>query len=421
MGFGDRDVAGGCNSMLDDIFVRALYLEHDSERCLILSFDLCFLGRADADRIKGAVGARLDLAPRQILLNASHSHTSPAVGTWGFHHYLAPDCLYLDELCNATVRCAGQAMERARPARIEGAMGRSIIPMSRRSFSAEGVMQNRPNPHGVVCDALPVCRVTGDDGHIIALLFSVAAHPSICGGFAISAEYPGVAMRHLDEHLGAEAAMFLQGCGGDAKTLLAGENRDTWRSDDWSIVQHVGRTIADEVIGTLKQPMVAIEPKIACFLLEMHLPLLDSPSPDALLAEADQASSVAHLIAEKRMRALWARRMLESLERGKPLPRAAPVLLQGISLGMSLRIVAIEGEPVAEHGLTILSAFRTGTTFPLGYSNGEALYLPCDRQLPEGGYEVTSFWEYGFPSGLTPGIDAILAGSLTQLKQRGVH
>ena len=78
MGFGARDRGPGSESIRDDIFVRALYLSHGGDEAVILSLDMCFIGREDSDRYKGVIGRLLDLSPRQILLNSSHSHVGPA-------------------------------------------------------------------------------------------------------------------------------------------------------------------------------------------------------------------------------------------------------------------------------------------------------------------------------------------------------
>src|SRR5262249_36161313 len=106
MGFADRDLAKGCESIRDDIFVRSLYVEHDHQQAVVMGFDLCFVGRDDSDRLKGAIGRALRLRPDQILLNASHAHTSPAVGTWGFAEFRPVDPLYLRALTCAAVSAA---------------------------------------------------------------------------------------------------------------------------------------------------------------------------------------------------------------------------------------------------------------------------------------------------------------------------
>jgi len=108
MGVGDRDLAHGCDSIHDDIYVRTLYIEHGGETALIMSLDLCFVGREDTDRWKGAVGRNFDILPRQIMVTATHSHVSPAVGTWYAADYAMPDRIFQRELEDAVVEAACQ-------------------------------------------------------------------------------------------------------------------------------------------------------------------------------------------------------------------------------------------------------------------------------------------------------------------------
>jgi len=106
-GFGNRDYdPAGSRAVHDDLFARALYLTGGKEQALIMGFDLLFFSRDEADRFKGAIGRRMDLSPRQILLNTSHTHTGPKVGSWD---YTPSDILYLQFLENAIVETALEA------------------------------------------------------------------------------------------------------------------------------------------------------------------------------------------------------------------------------------------------------------------------------------------------------------------------
>ena len=418
MGFGDRDRGPGSESIRDDIFARALYLAHDGEQALIVTFDMCFIGREDSDRYKGVLGRLFGLTPRQIVLASSHSHVGPASGYWAYGDYLPPDQLYLREMEAAVVAAATAAKERARKVTIRAGSGHSKVPMNRRKRMPNGKFENRPNPDGIVCDALPVCLLTGEDGRTVACLFSIAAHPSIVGGTAISSEYPGVATNRVDAHLGAACSMFLQGCGGDAKTNVAGEGRDTWLSNDWGVVEKVGKMLGDEVIGILGN-LKEFEPSLGAALAETRWPLLPARSRGEFEKVAGELTPGAPP-SQQRLYPLWAARQLELLDRGQKLRTAASVLIQGIQLGKGLRMVAIEGEPVAEHGLNMLKFYSEGVTFPLGYANGEAMYLPVTRQLPEGGYEVDSYWEYGAPAGLAPGMEQVVTQTLETFQRQGI-
>ena len=105
--------------------------------------------------------------------------------------------------------------------------------------------------------------------------------------------------------------------------------------------------------------------------------------------------------------------MLEQIRMGRRPETSAGILVQGIQLSEAVRLVAIEAEIVSELGNQIISYWPGGTTFALGYSNGTGLYLPSDRMLPEGGYEVISHHEYGYASPLAPGIDETLQRAIT--------
>ena len=65
--------------------------------------------------------------------------------------------------------------------------------------------------------------------------------------------------------------------------------------------------------------------------------------------------------------------------------------------------------------------YGDGVTFPIGYSNGTGLYLPVSKMLPEGGYEVESYWEYGFPSPLAENMEEIVSDALSQLRYCGIN
>lgn len=416
-GFGSRDRQHGCEGIHDDLFVRALYLCHNAEEALIMGFDLLFFGRDDADRYKGAIGNELDLSPRQILLNTSHTHCGPMVGTtWAYADYGlgVADRFYRDELEQAIVQAALHARERAAEVTLWAGAGRTTLPVSRRQPDGQGSILWAPYRDGVTCDHLPVCLFRNEMGEAVCLLFSVSCHPSTIGGFEISADYPGAAMDLLDEHLGAECSLFLQGTGGDAKASVIGQG-EKWRRGTWEDVAEAGRIVADEVIQTLDADLTQIQPQIRSSLMEMALPL--QPAPDRAALEA-----IASDEREKEVKRLWAERQMERLERHQTLWTHVPVLLHGIQLGQGLRLIALEGEAVAGLGLHILDFYRgQATTFPLGYTDGMQMYLPTSAMLDEGGYEVVSYFEYGQPAPLARGIEEIITKSLERMQAGGIE
>ena len=415
-GFGGRDHERGAEAVHDKLYVRALYVCDQGEEVLILAFDLLFFSRENADRLKAAIGRRLDLSPRQILLNCSHTHAGPCVSTYTDAYDRAPDRAYMSLVERGVVEAAVQARAAAREVTLRAGATRTCLPVSRRKPDGGGGVEWRPYPEGTNCPHLPLCLFQDMDGRPVCLLFSVSCHPSTVGGWVISADYPGAACARLDAHLGATAAMFLQGAGGDTKASPIADGRDeldvAWRSGNWDDVDAAGEIVATEVIAALEAGLDETQPSPASAIIDTHWPLQAIPDRCAF-AEALREPGVA--------RRTWAERHLRLLDRGLPIAESAEIIVQGITLGEGLRLIAIEGEMVGELGLEIIAACEPGLTFPLGYSNGLGLYLPNTRMVGEGGYEVDSYYEYGFAAPLREGTEQILRDAVAELKRLGIR
>ncbi len=416
MGFGGRDMARGCEGVHDDVYVRALFLEHAGERALIMGYDLCFLGREETDRYKAAIGRVIDLSPRQILLNTTHNHVGPSVGTWYSAGYKPPDRLYLNDLERATLTAARKARDAMRDVTVWAGATRSDLPMNRRR-NEDGQIINAPNPDGKPYDKLPICLFKDQAGKPVCLLFSISCHPSMMSGWEISAEYPGVAMNRLDEHLGTVASLFLQGVGGDAKPSVIGKGVIRWRPGTWELMDQAGDMVAQEVIGALKKGLTQVEPDLRTGAVEMVWPI--DPAPPRSTFE-DIVAKTKPEDRKRDVRCMWAARQIELLERYGKLPESITLTTHGVQLGKGLRILGIEGEAVGDWGFIIEKFYGRGVTFPLGYTDGTGLYLPTSRMLPEGGYEVVSSWEYGLPAPLAKGMEDVVAKALAQLRERGI-
>lgn len=423
LGFGGRDREKGCEGVHDDLHVHAVFFAHGGTTAMLLAYDLCFWGRAEADRIRGCVGRILDLAPRQIMLNSSHTHVGPGSSSgWGYDAFQPSENLYIDEVVAATCRAAEAARAGAREASAWAGVTTTTLPLSRRRPDGKGGVEWRPYPDGEICNALPVCLFRDGDGKPITLIYSVACHPSTIGGWQISADYPGKANEVINHHLGMDqdgGAVFLQGCGGDTKAYIIGDKLDAggkpgWRSGTWDEVARAGREVAGQVVSAIDSGLTERPPALACAEIEMAWPI-EAP-PTAADLEAKVAATESADLAK-----LWAKRHLEILKRKGALDRNASILTQGFTIAEGVRIVGLEGEAVAGLGNLILKTWGGGITFPLGYIHGTRLYLPTEKMLDEKGYEVDSYYEYGFPAPIAHGFETILAGAFAELKRRGIR
>jgi hypothetical protein len=402
---------GGIEKILDDLFIRGLYLSHEDEDVLILACDLLFFTRAQVNRIKGAVGRVADLTPRQILLNCSHTHAGPRVTPWAFTGDIDP--LYFDQIIAAMESVAVAAKADRRPVTIDAGMTRTDVPRSRRKIDAEGKAEWAPSEKAPICDALPVVRFTDDAGAVVCLLFSVSCHPSTWYELAVTADYPGVAVRRLNARYGTENAMFLQGTGGDTKAYTIAVSEDYWRHGKWEDVEQAGNEVADAVIARIDAGLTPITPNLKACVVPTCWPFEAPPSREEIEAACDAQTPGSP-------RHTWAVGLLTQLDRGLPLMTGLEIDMHGVKIGDGLRLVGLEGEAVAELGLLMLEEYPTGVTFPMGYTDATRIYLTVSHMRAEQGYEVDSYWEYGYPAALAVGTEEIMHAGIAELKRCGI-
>jgi len=402
-GFNQED---GAASVHDDLFVRALYLADGPAELVIVALDLLFMERGEVDRIKGAIGRRLGLLPAQVFLNFSHTHSGPRISRW--HYSGAPSPAYLEQLEEAIIEAIAEARRAPQSVRLLAGRASAPIPISRRRPDENGKAQWGPYSAGLTCDELPTCMLMDESDQPFAILFSVSCHPTINHRCVISAEYPGVAVRELNARLGMSGAMFLQGAGGDTKPRHIAVEDEHFRDGDWSDIEAVGREVAEAVMEKVDAGLRPVRPGLHVSLREVQFALDTRPTRDCLeemLGSPDTSAC----------RKRWAEHMLDMIAHAGGLPESVGLQIHAVQLGTGVRLIGVEAELGSELGCRILAHYNRGVTFPLGYTNGSRINLPCDRQLPEGGYGVDTSWEYHWPAPLAPGIDERLGRVLQDI------
>jgi hypothetical protein len=391
---------GGCQSVHDDLFVRALYLRQGDRDVLVLSYDLLFFESDTLREFKIALRAELGLSDEQVLVNTTHTHAGPRMTHWAYSE--GADAGYLRLLRAATLNAAATARDQLQPVTLSAGMTRTTLPVSRRRPQGDGKVAWAPYPQGDTCQALPFCILGNAAGQVVSLLFSVSCHPSMIYDLVISADYPGVAVRRLNEAFQTRGAIFLQGAAGDTKPRqVAGPDR--WVPGKWQDVEAAGAEVAQALIAAAPSAQPCA-PQLRTLATTVDWPLEPIPTPRQYRAISENQQ-------EYPPRRRWADDMLQRLATA-PLPASVPIGVHTLVLSPDVRIIGVEGEIVGEIGNHILSQFPRGVTFPLGYTNGCRIYLPVHRMLSEGGYEVDSYWEYHCPAPLAVGSEEALTEPL---------
>jgi hypothetical protein len=264
------------------------------------------------------------------------------------------------------IAAIGEAMKNRFPARI-GA-GRDVfdsiyMPHNRRHVSPDGKVTMRwDNPKRLptepVDKTLRVLRVDDGSGRPRAMLAHFACHPVVLGArnLAISADFPGAAVGHMESRLGDNCmGMFLQGASGDIDPYemnLHGEYGH-------EIVRKAGVSLGSKTLE---------------------------------IAEGVTTAAINIRVKES---------LPSYTQRHKPNEKL-DVGITTIKIGADIALVSIPGEPFVEHQLALAEDAPVEHTFLLGLAyNGNGIpftiYLPTIQAAKEGGYGADSvtFLEVG--------------------------
>jgi len=384
-GFTDRtDTYTGTH---DDLFARALYLENQETRLMVIASDLMSVDADMTARIRANLEQATQVPASNIIVSCAHNHSAPSYYQLERQGESDPP---LKKFLIDQFTAAGTAAYRNRvPARAGFRAGRLA-----------GATLNRQQHNEEVIDPqVGVFKVEQLEGRkVIAILFNFTGHPVILGAdnLLLSGEYPGAAARAVEELLGG-VALFTQGACGDVTVHRSG--------DPFLEIERVGRTLAGEVIktagfirGTADVPLAA-----ASHTLELSprtVPTVEETGQ--ALERAEQALETARTngtnkriqrgLQQKLRLATANHRIAQKLADGSlQLPERLQAEVQVARAG-DLVLVAIPGEIFVEYALELRSRIRQ--TFDrsmvlVGYANGYIGYIVTPRATQTGGYEAS--------------------------------
>jgi len=370
--------------ILSPLEVSGLLLQEKDRRCLILSFDLLFIGPL----LQGLINARLariGLNPAEVVLLASHTHFAPATDpTLPLIGSAKPS--YVEAVADAAEQLATELLQR-RPSAVRlevrhGSLAHSINRRRRWPFPSvsrmDGVKFGRvvmaPNPEGPTNELATVALFRNLEDHsVLAFLWNYTCHPvAVQPTDAVSPDYPGRVRDELRSKYGNVPVVFAQGFCGDIRPRLT-------TIEQAGLIERLKHGARLAFSGPRFEPSPEGEWTRWSNSLAKHVTsIVERP---AVLIDEPKSVSVA----------------ASSLPLGRIFSGTCPdkpLAIQIVRLGGSLEVVALSAEPSVgwcaildravppEPGLLRLYAGYLGAAFG---------YLPTTQQIPEGGYEVQGF------------------------------
>jgi len=443
----------------DPLYAKALVLDDGSKKAAIISVDTTAIGGRDISReilydvsedflpaLRSRVEKELEIPGCNILVNASHTHPPGRL--------LCND----EEQVKRTFDAIRRAANNMVPVKVGcGSAREESITVNRtlrlKSGKHWSIRTTNPCPPdeevesvGPIDPEIGIIRVDRMDGKVLAVVYNFACHP-LRGvpGRAITADFPGVASKVIEENLGNGAmALFLQGAAGDVIELV---NKDVNRPPDpaphgtilgldvLTALEDIKTATAEINVAseTVRLPRRTDIPERIRLLQEEQAELLNSLRVTSLniktflplylkyimspnypsdysyrYLQSEKTGSDELLSLDSRNRAdiekyLANIRSMEKLariqdnmgtlrkhqainEESGEATIAAEV--QGIRIGNCV-VITSPAELLTEIGLNIKSASSYEHTFVAAFSNGYMHYGPPASYYDKGGYEVT--------------------------------
>jgi hypothetical protein len=368
----------------DPLLATALAVEADGTAAVLVSIDTLVVTREFTAGLRAALAGR-PVAPENVLVAASHTHSGPDLFAWWEGD---PSAAPWPATLGAAAAAAARALDRLEPAQL--AFGEHIldhVSINRRDETAGPI-----DPRVQVLKASSTAT-----GEVLALVVGFACHPVTLdySNFQFSADWVGSLRAVLAAVYPGSGVVYLNGAAGNINPArFPYESRENiyvpQTAENYPVywggfadAARLGRTVAGAAVSAAERALPLTPRAPAGRLGPVRLPL----KPDAPRREYLDFMSFADGYRE----ALPAGGELESE-------------VQSLEIG-GVRIAGLPGEVFVEIGLGLRETAGPGPLVLAGYANDDVRYVMTDDAYDGDRYETV-----GTP--LAAGSAAALAGAV---------
>ena len=351
-----KDLSQGVH---DPLSARVVAFEQEGRRLVLVALDSIGFYDGTATPLRQAILDTCRLQPGELLLAATHSHSSPGLTLEpgkGHPNNLA----YTQTLPGRLIELVREALARLEPVRLTAGTGSSPVGVNRREpvRDASGSVKIKlgRNPAKLTDREVQVVKITrAEGGAMLGALFAYATHSTAMGprNYMISGDVHGLAAEFVERHLGAGVVTpALAGASGDIdpwfRVLPEFNTKNGWIPEPVLMGTMLGEEVV-HVLGRAAQP--GVEGPLRSVLKTIDLP------------------------AKPRNRS------------GEPVGSATLPFNVTVGRVGAVALVGLGGEVCNEIGAAIKTASPYPCTVVITHCNGAAGYLVPEHYYPEGGYE----------------------------------
>ncbi|MEN6453506.1 MAG: glucose/galactose MFS transporter [Prolixibacteraceae bacterium] len=380
-----------------NLSARAIAVKDKNNTIVVVSVDVVGLNDQFVGSIKSEISKTKGIPPAAVFVNISHTHFAPVTqdwATWQEHNH-RPDSIYLySTVRKGILHAVDKAISKMYPAELFFGRGETDIGYNRSLKDHQELYD-----HDV--DVIKIDYTNNDAENY---LFIAACHPvfSTAGKFhyTLSANYPGVARKLIEERTGATNAVFLQGTAGDINPRDNGE-------------QITGEKLANEVISVIGKQMNRITGPITFYLDTIHIPITPMTKEEVIAFREQNRNKPGDMVAERNLN--WCDLMLDHYVKNK-MPSSLPVYVQTLNIG-NWKLVGFSRETTTEYSLGVKSLWPDKMVSVAGYTNDVSSYLPTGKHIKKSNYEgLDSFFWYGIPNVFPATVDSTIISFIRYYK-----
>ncbi len=381
-------------SVRDDLFAKAIVLEHASRRLVLVSCDLICIDQDSADKAKALINAKLGIPSQDIMICATHTHTGPETRKSG---HIPIHTAWRDALPGKIAEAAAQAAGSLKTVSLRAgsgwAEGYAYNRLFRLKDGSEVFGKGRGGDQimgtaGPVDPEVQTLSLVDEDENLIAMAVNFALHVDVIGGGrakAISADWPGVLARSIAAVHGRDVVtLVMQGTCGDINHVVHDPTNLPRGGPERA--ELIGRGLAGVALHAsgLAEPMTHIE-------LDSKVRVLAIPyytRDEAFRAEMQKLRDKPKRSAKDDY----------ILQRGETWPhdgQIADVPVQTMRIG-EMGLIALPAEVFVRLGLQAKHYSPAERTFVVELANARSsTYVPTTDQADRGAYgakPVLSRW-----------------------------
>ncbi len=386
-------IAYGINEKIDsNIYVRGVVIDDSKTRVVIAAGDVLYFTFSAYDKIVAALADAAGTLPENVFLTAVHQHDSVEMKFPGEDDFMSTRKIrpeYWEKCLHDIASEVGEAVS-GNFSTVEHIATASVkirgLASNRRTYNEDGSiamrysmcedLEIRSRPEGVYDPFLRTIAFLDKDESVITALHYYACHPMAAyHRNMVSADVPGVALRHVADKLGVnDRNIYITGCGGNVTFSKYG----FWDGSEENKIK--SRDFFGEILGEAMVENLSRLEKHPCGPIEVRSESLELP-----LQEGVTAASL-HKIVEDTANSFM--RSWEVVVDN--WDKYGTQEVRTLSFGDEVVLLELFAEMAVEYQLYAHSLVQDRFLAVSAYNEPSCSYVCTKKMYEEGGYEPTT-------------------------------